>query len=27
MLCLDSADLQEGFAARREKRSPLFEGR
>jgi enoyl-CoA hydratase/carnithine racemase len=26
-LCLDSADLQEGFAARREKRSPLFEGR
>lgn len=25
-LCLDSNDLQEGFAAKREKRSPLFKG-
>ena len=25
--CLDSQDLQEGFAAKREKRSPRFEGR
>jgi enoyl-CoA hydratase/carnithine racemase len=27
MLCLQSQDLQEGFAAKREKRSPRFEGR
>jgi enoyl-CoA hydratase/carnithine racemase len=26
-LCLESFDLQEGFAAKREKRSPRFEGR
>ncbi len=26
-LCLESQDLQEGFAAKREKRSPHFEGR
>jgi enoyl-CoA hydratase/carnithine racemase len=26
-LCLDSQDLQEGFAAKREKRSPRFSGR
>jgi enoyl-CoA hydratase/carnithine racemase len=26
-LCLESTDLQEGFAAKREKRTPLFEGR
>lgn len=25
--CLESKDLQEGFAAKREKRNPLFEGR
>jgi enoyl-CoA hydratase/carnithine racemase len=25
--CLESNDLQEGFAAKREKRNPLFEGR
>ena len=24
--CLESADLQEGFAAQREKRKPLFKG-
>jgi enoyl-CoA hydratase/carnithine racemase len=27
VLCLESRDLQEGFAAKREKRSPHFEGR
>ena len=26
-LCLGSADLQEGFAAKREKREPVFQGR
>lgn len=26
-VCLESQDLQEGFAAKREKRSPLFKGR
>ncbi len=26
-LCLDSADLQEGFTAKREKRSPRFQGK
>jgi len=27
ILCLESRDLREGFAAKREKRSPFFEGR